>query len=49
MLKPEEISVIYVSRNESGASVERLRLDNDGHFLDEWPGGFFPERIKELF
>ena len=48
-LKPEEISVIYVSRNENGASVERLRLDSDGRFLDEWPGGFFPERTRELF
>lgn len=47
-IKPEEVSVIYVSRGPKGAKAERLRLDEDGDFIDEWPNGFFPERLREL-
>ena len=47
-IKPEDVSVIYVSRGPEGAKAERLRLDEDGDFIDEWPGGFFSERLREL-
>ena len=47
-LKPEDVSVIYVSRRPEGAKAERLRLDEDGDFIDEWPNGFFLERLREL-
>ena len=47
-LKPEDVSVIYVSRGPEGAKAERLRLDEDGDFIDEWPNGFFLERLREL-
>ena len=48
VLNPEDISVIYVSRRPEGAKAEQLRLDEDGDFIDEWPNGFFPERLREL-
>ena len=48
VLSPEDVSVIYVSRGPEGAKAERLRLDEDGDFIDEWPNGFFPERLREL-
>ncbi len=48
MLTPDHISVIHVSRGAEGAEVHRLRLDESGRFLDEWPGGFFPERLEEF-
>ena len=47
-IKPEDMSVIYVSRGPEGAKAERLRLDEDGDFIDEWPNGFFLERLREL-
>lgn len=47
-LRPEDLSVLYISRGEKGSEVKRLRVDEDGDFIDEWPGGFFPERLKEL-
>ena len=47
-IKPEDVSVIYVSRGTEGAKAERLRIDEDGDFIDEWPNGFFPERLREL-
>ena len=47
-LKPEQVSVIYVSRGPEGAETQRLRLDEDGDFIDDWPNGFFPERLREM-
>lgn len=47
-LKPEDVSVIYVSRTPEGSLARRLNLDNEGDFTDDWPGGFFPERTREL-
>ena len=47
-LDPEDVSVIYVSRGPEGAKAERLRLDEEGDFIDEWPNGFFLERLREL-
>ena len=47
-IKPEDVSVIYISRGFEGAKAQRLRLDEEGDFVDEWPDGFFPERLREL-
>lgn len=47
-IKPEDVSVIYVSRGPEGAETQRLHLDGEGDFVDEWPDGFFPERLREL-
>ena len=47
-LGPDDISVVFVSRGAGGSSARRLRLDSEGRFLDEWPGGFFAERLREL-
>ena len=47
-IKPEDVSVIYVSRGPEGAKSQRLRIDEEGDFIDEWPDGFFPERLREL-
>ena len=47
-IKPDDVSVIYVSRGPEGAKSQRLRLDEEGDFIDEWPDGFFPERLREL-
>jgi predicted ATPase len=47
-LRPSEICILYVSRGIDGSHVSRIRLDFEGELMDEWPGGFFPERIREL-
>ena len=47
-IAPEDVSVIYVSRRPEGAKAERLHLDEDGDFIDDWPNGFFTERLREL-
>jgi hypothetical protein len=49
-LAPGDVSVLYVDQTPSGqAKVTRLRLDSNGDFLDEWPGGFFDDRLDEMF
>ena len=47
-IEPEDVSVIYISRGAEGAKSQRLHLDEEGDFIDEWPNGFFPERLREL-
>ena len=45
----DEVGVYYVSQAEDGQTdVVQLRLDEEGDFVDNWPGGFFPERLKEI-
>lgn len=49
-LNPAQVSVVYVDQDTNGhTSVNQLRIDSDGDFLDEWPNGFFDERLDELF
>ena len=45
-LTRDHLSVIYV---EAGGKAKSLRVTRDGDFMDEWPEGFFEERMKELF
>lgn len=47
-LQPSDISVVAVRRGPEGSIAVPLRLDEEGDFMDEFPGGFFPERLREL-
>ena len=47
-LQADDVSIIYVIRGSGGSRAQRLRLDGSGDFIDDWPGGFFPERLREL-
>jgi hypothetical protein len=42
------LSVLYVESTSEGVSVRRLRVDEQGEFVDRWPKGFFAERMEEL-
>lgn len=49
VISPEDVSVLYVDPQDDGSStIQRLELDADGEFLDEWPDGFFDEDYKEI-
>src|SRR5262249_55667598 len=37
----EKLSVLYVEASPEGVRVRRLRVDNEGNFVDRWPKGFF--------
>ena len=50
-LDPSAVSVLYVGPDptgESGSTITRLRLDENGDFMDAWPDGFFEEGFGEL-
>jgi predicted ATPase/type I restriction-modification system DNA methylase subunit len=49
-LDPRNVSVVYVDQGPQGdTTVKPLRLSDEGEFLDEWPDGFFDDRLDELF
>ncbi len=49
-VSPSDILILHVGQTESGeASVQELRMDENGEFLDRWPGGFFDEQFNEMF
>lgn len=49
-LRPDDVVVAYFDPNTDGTtSVKRLRISEDGEFVDRWPRGFFTERDGELF
>lgn len=47
-IRNTDVSVLYVDPEPDGsATVKQLRLDRMGFFIDEWPDGFFEERLTE--
>lgn len=44
--KASYISFVY---HGNGFSNLQLRIDENGEFIDRWPGGFFNERAALLF
>jgi hypothetical protein len=49
-LAPEDISVSFVEPDDKGQPrIHRIRVDEEGEFLDPWPRGFFRERSRELY
>jgi len=48
-LRPESLAVYYVEATAEGTEIRRLRVTDEGRFVDQWPRGFFEEREKEFF
>lgn len=49
-ISADDVSVLYFNPSPDGTtSVKRLRITEDGEFMDRWPRGFFAERDQELF
>jgi hypothetical protein len=48
-VSPEDIAVHFVEATKEGPKIERKEIDEDGDFIDEWPGGFFEESFHEKF
>jgi hypothetical protein len=42
------VTVNYVGASQgTGSWIQQLRLGTDGEFIDEWPHGFFEERLDD--
>jgi predicted ATPase len=48
-LKPNDISIVYLTSTFEGTVTQRLKITSDGDFEQNWPNGFFNERDEELF
>ncbi len=45
----DDVCVLYFDPSPDGTTtVKRLRITEDGEFMDRWPRGFFGERDQEL-
>lgn len=47
-LSPEDVCVLYIENEEEGSIGYELRLNQNGDFIDDWPQGFFAERLDEI-
>jgi hypothetical protein len=48
-INADDVCVLYFDPSPNGTTtVKRLRITEDGEFLDRWPRGFFGERDQEL-
>ena len=45
-IDPERVAILFVKKNGTESSVQRLDLDKKGHFSN-WPDGFFDEAYQE--
>ncbi len=48
-VKADDVCVLWVANLGDGTTFQRLRIDDQGEFIDRWPRGFFSERAEELF
>lgn len=52
-VRPEDVAILFVEPDPTGeatgAWVRHLRLDDEGDFIDDWPGSFFEESFEEVF
>ena len=48
-INSRDVSVLYVRpQGSDGSTIQQLRLDESGDFIDHWPDGFFDEGFNEL-
>jgi predicted ATPase/ribulose bisphosphate carboxylase small subunit len=48
-ISSDDVGVVYVEPLPQGSRFIELRIDENGDFIDEWPGGFFEESFNEKF
>lgn len=46
-ISPQDIRFFYVHANSERKFIKKMSIDERGVFKDDWPGGFFPERLAE--
>ena len=48
-MSSDGVAIYYFKSTPQGIEANRLRINEQGEFIDSWPDGFFEERIEELF
>jgi predicted ATPase len=48
-IRSQDVSILYINPiGKKGSSIQELRLDDDGDFIDLWPDGFFVETFNDM-
>jgi len=47
-ITPHDVSIVYAQPTKNGTKLRHLEISPEGRFLDDWPDGFFTERMREL-
>lgn len=47
-VRPEDVAVLYVERDEQQSIVREMPLNERGELVKAWPGGFFEEGLREV-
>ena len=50
-IKPENVALLYFHPDpiKNDTKIKRIRISEDGGFVDHWPNGFFTERYQDIF
>lgn len=48
-LMADKLNIYFFEPKKNGTIVKKIRVDENGEFLNLWPGGFFTEREKDIF
>lgn len=46
---PNDVSLLFISKDAQGTAVTNIRIDRHGRIIDRVPGDFFEEGFSELF
>ncbi len=46
-ISPKDIQIYYIYPHDEEKTAKPLNLSQDGVFIENWPEGFFPERLEE--
>lgn len=44
----DDVKVLYVGSTRNGSYVKEMRIENDGSMIDDWPAGFFEDKLIEM-
>ena len=47
-LSAQNLCLLSIQKTTLGSRESRIRVNEDGDFIDAWPEGFFPDRLREL-
>lgn len=48
VIKPDDLSVNFIEKINGEARIINIGVNEDGEFTNNWPKGFFKERLNEL-
>lgn len=47
-IESDKLSIHFTNKSDHSSQIKEIRISDDGRLKDNWPDGFFKERLKEL-